>query len=237
MKIPQNIALVSESPKVSYADCGDIAAALAKQVQRDYYPIWYRPATVQAFESLTRVPVGYWPIRIVRKLDVAGAAGYHADHLGQPYSLVDDDGDVPLTCSHECLEMITDPQGNRLIAGDAVIAKNVHRVRYLLEVSDPSEAFSYQVNGLNMSDFITPEFYDPVKVDGVRYSFMGVIKEPRTILKGGYISFVDEKDQWWQKTWFSGQKEKTEGPFNWSKGDESLRAMIDRETSARRRKP
>ena len=40
-----------------------------------------------------------------------------------------------------------------------------------------------------VSDFYTPDFFDPVPVSSVRYSFTGAIKSPRTVLKDGYISW------------------------------------------------
>jgi hypothetical protein len=77
-----------------------------------------------------------------------------------------------------------------------------------VEVCDPCESgkFAYQVNGVLVSDFITPQFYDPVQSFGVRYSFTGAIKSPRSILDDGYISWQDPKtDKWMQLTMFGGQ--------------------------------
>jgi len=78
-------------------------------------------------------------------------------------------------------------------------------VEFLVEVADPPEAaeFGYTVNGLLLSDFFTPQFYDPVAADGVRYSFGGHIPGPRQILRGGYISWHEPvSDHWWQQIWF-----------------------------------
>jgi hypothetical protein len=49
------------------------------------------------------------------------------------------------------------------------------RVEFLVEVSDPSEAaqFGYTVNGIPVSDFYTPHYFDPVQANGVRYSQTG----------------------------------------------------------------
>ena len=75
------------------------------------------------------------------------------------------------------------------------------RVRYLVEVCDPSEAgaFGYSVNGVMVSDFYTPDFFDPVPVSSVRYSFTGAIKAPRTVLKDGYISWHDPITNHWMQ--------------------------------------
>ena len=76
--------------------------------------------------------------------------------------------------------------------------------QYLVEACDPCEAdnYGYSVQGIAVSDFITPRFYDPVATSGTRYSFTGAIKVPRQILPGGYISFVNpESDEVQQILW------------------------------------
>ena len=69
------------------------------------------------------------------------------------------------------------------------------RVNYLVEVCDPSEAaeHAYSCNGILVSDFYTPNYFDPVKAGGVRYSFTGAITEPLQVLLGGYLSWQDPR--------------------------------------------
>jgi hypothetical protein len=94
------------------------AAALQKQVVRDFGPIWEVQATVDAFSSLEDVPLGYWPILIGK--EGQGGGGVHLDQDNQPYALVDFTPEWTITTSHECLEMLADPFGNRLVAGDSL---------------------------------------------------------------------------------------------------------------------
>ena len=58
-----------------------------------------------------------------------------------------------------------------------------------MEVSDPCEAseFAYSVNGILVSDFYTPKYFDPVAAPGVRYSFTGSLTGPLQMLRGGYL--------------------------------------------------
>ena len=101
--------------------------------------------------------------------------------------------------------MLVDPFGDRLVAGDSP-KPDQGRVLFLVEVSDPSEAadFGYSVNGVLMSDFYTPRFFDPTVSHGVRYSFTDAISEPRQVLRGGYLSWLEPvSDHWWQEIWFS----------------------------------
>ena len=200
------IALVSQSQNVSFGTVSKIAAAIQKQVTRDFTPIWEIPATVGSFELLDDVPSDYWPIVIMDDIGYPGAAGIHLDKNGQPYALVQSSGVVSLTCSHECLEMLADPFGNRFVAGDSIV-KGQGRVNYLVEVCDPSEGeqFAYSCNGLLVSDFYTPHYFDPISNPSTRYSYGGFIREARQILAGGYLSWmVPETGSWWQATFFDG---------------------------------
>src|SRR5215831_7767797 len=112
-----NVALVSETPVIEFADVSIAAAAINKQVTRDFGPLWDVDATVSAFENLESVPVDYWPVILRDDINQPGAAGFHTDDNGQPFSLVQADESWTLTSSHEVLEMLADPFGSRTIAG------------------------------------------------------------------------------------------------------------------------
>jgi len=204
------IALVSEVSDITPSQLAKASAAFQKQVMRDVRPVWNLLATVDAFPALEDVPIGYWPVIVRNDIGFAGAAGIHLDEDGQPFALVQYSTSWTLTASHEILEMLADPFGNHLVAGDSIKADQ-GRVEYLVEVCDPSEdaAFSYRVNGVMVSDFYTASFFDPILAAGVRYSFSGAITKPREVLRGGYLSWHDPVTRhWWQHTWFSGNEPK-----------------------------
>src|SRR5215469_999535 len=118
--ILRQVALVSEVPNADFSELTQVAAALQKQVSRDFGPIWDVQATVDAFHKLEDIPIGYWPIILEENINTAGAAGVHEDKNGQPFALVQFEAEAwSLTASHECLEMLCDPFGQRLIAGQA----------------------------------------------------------------------------------------------------------------------
>src|SRR5438876_8648288 len=148
------IALVSEISDISASELTSVAAALQKQAMRDFSPIWGVPGTVDAFTRLEDVPIGYWPIIVRKDIQTPNAGGVHLDKQGQPYALVQYSESWSLTVSHECLEMLVDPFGNRLIAGQSPM-ENQGRVEYLVEACDPCEhaSFAYSVNGVLVSDF------------------------------------------------------------------------------------
>jgi len=190
----RQVALVSVTNLVPAATVMQISAALQKQATRDLAPIWEVSATVDAFDRLGQVPVGTWPIIIGGKVP-PGAGGFHTDDNGQPLALVRASSDINTlcqTCSHEMIEMLVDPFGSRFVPGDSPMPDQ-GRVNFLVEACDPSEApqFGYTVNNLLVSDFYTPQFFDPVQSTGVRYSFTGAITEPRQVLKGGYLSWQE----------------------------------------------
>jgi len=237
----QQVALVSQTSTVPLSELVKVSAALQKQATRDLAPIWNMSATVDSFDKLSDVPLGYWPV-IVRDDIVAKwqAAGIHLDDSGQPFALVQASDDWSLTASHEVLEMLVDPFGERLVAGLAPKeAKNQKRVEYLVEVSDPSEAeeFGYTVNDVLVSDFYTPAFFDPVKATGVRYSFTGAIQAPRQILKGGYISWHNTiNDHWYQLRWFNTPKPVVADLGVFEASAMSTREWIDQHTQTPQRK-
>ena len=223
-----HIALVSQTKRVGLDLLMRGSAALQKQAVRDFGPIWGVKATVDAFGKLKDVPLGYWPVIIRDDIGFPGAAGIHLDKGGQPYALVQYSPDWVLTSSHEILEMLADPFGNRLVAGKSP-KPGQGRVEFLVEVCDPSETaqFGYTVNGLLVSDFYTQKYFDPLANSGTRYSFTGAITKPRQVLRGGYLSWHEPiSDHWWQARWFSGNKV-TYADLGVLTGKASLRSQID----------
>jgi hypothetical protein len=233
-----HVALVSEESRITAGELSRVAGALAKQISRDFGPIWKINADVAAYERLEDLPLDYWPIIIKDDIGDPDAAGYHEDKHGQPFSLVKYDGSWSLTASHECLEMLADPFGRRVIAGESPV-NGQGRVNFLVEVCDPCEssACAYTINGIQVSDFYTPQYFDPLPSDGVRYSYSGKLKAPRQVLKDGYLSwYVPKTKQWWQRTWFSGGKPKDGGIKNFNPQGTNIRAAMDRLTEAARAK-
>ena len=203
----RHVGVVSQSRKLKSSDVAAAAAAIQKQVSRDFGPIWQVDATVSYFEKLTDVPLGYWPVIIKDDIGEPGAGGVHLDDNKQPYALVQAEDFWQLAASHETLEMLADPAGNRLTTGTSP-KKGEGRVQFLVEVCDPCEAtnFAYHVNGILVSDFYTPHYFDPAVTVGTRYSFSGAITQPRQVLKGGYLSWFDPVTKHWLQEDYLGSK-------------------------------
>src|SRR5258707_4545382 len=183
-----HIALVSITKEVTVAKLAPVSAAIQKQISRDFGPMWNVEATVDAFDKLEDVPIGYWHVLLQDELP-NGAAGLHKrDDNKQPFALVALTTNWPVFLSHEVLEMLVDPQGNLTRAGNS-LKSSQGRVEYLIEVCDPCQAskFAYSVNSVMVSDFYTPQYFDPVKSSGVRYSYSGRACRPREVVEGCYL--------------------------------------------------
>ncbi|HEX3549258.1 MAG TPA: hypothetical protein VHT53_02735 [Candidatus Elarobacter sp.] len=202
MLIPQ-IALVPD-PALAPAETADVsgklqglAAALQIQVDKHFSPLWQAAGTIAYFDDLTQVPSGFWPIVITDAIADPRILGFHLDGTNQPYAVVRYTPDWTLTTSHELLEMLADPWGNRLVAGPSVDDRTADdQVRYLVEVCDPVEdvAYAYTINGFVVSDFITPAYHNPKDSANDQYDYTGKITAPRQILPNGYITWEDLTD-------------------------------------------
>jgi len=220
------VALVSDTPNVTMTQLTRVAAALQKQATRDFAPFWNIASTVDAFELLEDVPLGYWPIVVADNIS-ENALGVHLDEHGQPYALVRFSDSWSLTASHECLETLADPFGNRLVPGMSP-QTGQGWVEFLVEVCDPCESAqcAYEIGGILVSDFYLPTYFNTKELKEGRYSFTGSIKQPLEVLPGGYLTWHDpEDDHWWQYRYFGGERAYKDLGLLTMKG--SLRATID----------
>lgn len=223
--MPLYAALVSETDRVGRAELDRVAAALQKQVTRDFGPLWNISATVSAFASLKDVPLGYWRI-IVREKNFGPVFGFHHDAYGRPWALVCYHNSWSLTASHECLEMLADPSGNRLVAGPSKRGNGM--VEYLVEVCDACQLAAYYIDGILVSDFLTPEFFSPTVVSGGRYTYLGSIRHPWDVSPGGYLSWVDPAtEHLWQQNKVGRPRYLDLGAVRATQGLQSLRATVD----------
>lgn len=232
------VGLVDMTGEIDAALVHSAALALNLQVTRDLPQFWPVTATVSYLPDPKKVPAGVWPVQLVKSLP-PGEGGFHSDKHKQPYSKViasKSDPSWTVDASHEILEMLVDPYGNRMQSSVAIevvggkIQDGTGQYGYLVEACDPCEdnSYAYTINGVAVSDFITPHFYDPLVTPGTRYSFTGAIKGPRQILPGGYISWVNiEIDEWQQLMYVDPTKPPTIQNIGTADQNKSLREWID----------
>lgn len=232
------VGLVDMTGKIDPDLVHAASVALNLQVTRDLPQFWPVAATVIYLPNPKKIPVGVWPVQLVKTLP-PDEGGFHSDRHKQPYSKViaaKDDPTWTIDASHEILEMLVDPYGNRMQSSVAIeivggkIRDGVGQFGYLVEACDPCEAnnYAYTINGIAVSDFITPHFYDPLATNGTRYSFTGALTAPRQILPGGYISWVNHAlDEWQQLMWVDPAKPPSIHNIGKADSSKSLREWID----------
>ena len=206
------VVLVDQTREIDAGLLHNAAVALDSQVTQDLPRYWSGiTANVSAVPSLSAVPAGAWPVFLVRTLP-PGEGGFHMDKHKQPYAKViasPDDDSWTVDASHEIIEMLIDPYGNRMQTSEAIaisgndVVDAAGTFNYLVEGCDPCEAnnYAYDIAGIALSDFITPHFYDASATPGTQYSFKGNIKRPRQLLPGGYISYMQPDGTWRQILW------------------------------------
>lgn len=205
--IPVHVGLVDDTGQVAN-DLPTLAGALSEQIAADFAPIWKVRASVGAYTAAT-LPAGCWAVHIQTKLDDPGALGYHTDENNQPLAYVELTSDYTVTVSHEVLEMLADPWGNRLHRAELPAGVDLNfamfgltsarsYVHYLLEVCDPCERTVYTVGGEQLSDFLLPGWYRTSPSDHLAYSRASGCTAPRQVADGGYVSFGVPSGEWFQ---------------------------------------
>ncbi len=204
------IAIINQSNgRVSDADVLKMTSAIADQIRVDVAPVWDRPpASVISYGTLSgevelreKVPPQAHGITIVENIpdQPKGVLGYHTeDQGGKIWGIVaaapsldngakttTGDWSVSSILSHEVLEMFVDPNCN-LWASDGKTRN------YSFEVCDPVEAPTYDVDGVSVSNFVTPAWFDPLAADNGKTSFdrLGQLHAPFTKVSAGYFVYA-----------------------------------------------
>jgi hypothetical protein len=199
MKIRHVTLQDQSSLNLSLSQLQNVTQALQIQLDRDFTPEWGVHAVVQALDQGEKVPKNAWPMSILDQSEAG--LGVHLDKNGKPFAEIQAGDGWSITASHEMLEMLVDPLGQKLRSDpDITPGSDGHQVQYLVEVGDPCEVFSYSINGVDVSDFITQEFYDTNAPNGTLFDFLGRLANALDVPQGCYISWLDPQDgKWHQK--------------------------------------
>ena len=120
--------------------------------------------------------------------DKADALGYHElTFQGQPISKIfvkttlANNQLMSVTACHELFEMVIDPLAN-------LWSEAADGTEYAYEMSDPVEEDTFLVDGIQMSNFVYPSWFEPFKhPPGTKYDHLGLLKKPFSMTKGGYV--------------------------------------------------
>lgn len=194
------IAVLNESTVVKDADAQACVNALQVQVSRDFFPLWGIDAQLN-FHPSKIAPADAWQLVILDDSDQADALGYHeltagGLPLGKAFAASDIQAGTSwtVTCSHELLEMLVDPDINTVAEQDNADGSINF---YAKEVCDAVEADSlgYIIaagplpvqTGVMVSDFVLPAWF------GSGAGFMDFLRHVSAAFQlapGGYISIL-----------------------------------------------
>lgn len=181
--------------------------AWEQAVNVDFAKYWNTTRYRIVFIGQQRAPVGEITATFVGKGPVKGALAYHwLDGNAPSITVYAGTGDYygynnSVSFTHELFELAADPVTSLVNQGWPydyywLEKKNMTLQQqpqfgvygWFNEVCDPVEADSYRINGVEISDFVGPAWFN----DGVgqRYDFMGLAKQPFWIRPGGYAQML-----------------------------------------------
>jgi hypothetical protein len=160
-----------------------LTATLQKCYDQCFLPIWGYPVSLY---NTTNPQPSDWQFVYFDNADTAGALGYHdITKNGQPVSKIQTTlaahEVVSVTACHELFEMVIDPIANLWAQAD-------DGTEYAYEMCDPVEEDTFLVDGIKMSNFVHPSWFEPFKHQvGTKFDHLGLLTKPFSMTKGGYM--------------------------------------------------
>jgi hypothetical protein len=179
------IACINKATTPLGVDFTKLTAALQKCFDEYFLPVWGYPVKLY---TTTQSKPSDWQFVYFDTADQAGALGYHdLTKDGQPVSKIfvkttlDANEQVSVTACHELFEMVIDPIAN-------LWAEAADGTEYAYEMCDAVEEDTFLVDGIAMSNFLHPSWFEPFKhPPGTKFDHLGLLKKPFTMTKGGYV--------------------------------------------------
>ncbi len=192
------IACFNKASTTLPVNLDDLIAAMQRYVNEYVAPIWGTPAKL--VKSLGFVK-GAWAMVFLDKADAPKALAYHdltPEGLPQAKVFVKttiESGDkVSVAASHELVEMLVDPAINLMTTGPNP------KLIYAYESADPVEALDFPVDGIPMSDFVHPAYFESFRPRGsTKFDHLDKVRKPFQILPGGY-QIIFKNGKWTQVT-------------------------------------
>jgi hypothetical protein len=180
------IACVNRSKIGLGVSFDELIPALQKFLDECFVPVWGAPAKL----IKARKPrVGLWTMIFLDDPDAPDAEGYHdITWRGTPLTkvfikpTVDAGDQVSVTACHELCEMLIDPMATLWCEGP-------RSTLWAYEVCDPVEEETFNIDGVAMSDFVFPAYFDTFRLKkphSAQYDYLNKVKRPFHILKDGY---------------------------------------------------
>jgi hypothetical protein len=182
-----------------------LITALQKYVDQFVAPVWGTPARL--FKSRGFVK-GAWALVFLERAHDRDTEGIHdLTPDGLPMAKVyvrttlSNKDLVSVSASHELVEMLVDPSINLMTSGPD------SKTMYSYESADPVEEVTFDVDGIPLSDFVYPAYFETFhKPHSARFDHVNKIRKPFQILPGGYQQIF--KRGGWKEIYGSPAKEK-----------------------------
>lgn len=182
---PVTIACVNLATVPLGVDFKKLIAALQKAYDQFFQPVWGYPVWLYA---TAKPRAKDWQIVFIDDPDVAGALGYHDLTInGQPISkifvktILAAGESVSVTAAHELFEMAIDPIAN-------LWAEDSDGTEYAYEMSDPIEEETFLVDGIAISNFVHPSWFEPfAHPPNTKFDHLGSLSRPFSMTRGGYM--------------------------------------------------
>ncbi len=213
------ISVVNRSGSISDEELQRVVRAINRQITEDFEPYWSFGAKLRLEGKVGKEPDvesladlrGDAIIYLWDKTNVANALGYHdTNAYGIPYGFVFTELSKKLgekwsvTLSHEVLELVADAQVNLLVQGPHP-EKPAVEVFHWFEMCDAVQSQTYEIDGIEVSNFVLPLYFTKDEQEGGRNDFLGRLVKGKGLASfgvaaGGYIGFFNprtrEHEQW-----------------------------------------
>lgn len=181
-----------------FGDFDKLVSALQSFIDSHFAPVWGTPAKL-AVTPGPDLPPGRWALVFLDDADAAGALGYHdltpdGFPLGKVFvkTTIDAGDVVSVTASHELAEMLADP-------GAQLCATGPHDLIYAYEVADAVESESFAIDGIEMTNFVYPSWFESFWRAGSRkFDHLGTCRRPFQVRPRGYMPVFEPGRGWSQ---------------------------------------
>jgi hypothetical protein len=183
---PTTIACINNARTGLGVPFDQLTATLQKCYDECFLPVWGHP--VQLYNTDVATPTDR-QLLYLDDGDTASALGYHdLTKNGQPVSCVfvkttlANNQLVSVAASRELFQMVIDPAAN-------LWAEAADGTEYAYEISDPVEEDTFLVDGIEMTNFVHPSWFQPfMHPPGTKFDHLGLLRAPFTMTKGGYVT-------------------------------------------------
>jgi hypothetical protein len=197
------VDVICHNDFVTPAEARHVTKVLARQIERDFAPVWNVTADLRFAGHPSRARKDAWQLALLDEND-ADNDGYHQlTTQGLPLGkvLLRTASQCPTgwtsTASHELLEMLVNPDTQVAVF---VYDDDVGGRVYQCEVCDPcqDDPFCYRIDGVWVSDFVYPAWFDGWRKPGsTRFDHARKLRTPFKVPSGGFMTYYDARTRKW----------------------------------------